>query len=229
MELNSKIVWGNYHIPGSTFRISNELAFQHTDVLLLCPRIGLLQSKPSSVLSKKHFSFDIILLVRSCLLISGAVWYVAMIATAFNRYQDLNLVCNDAHFARYLLLEAAIASFGFIACLLLKVAFTSSGFAAFLRLTAALAGLVALWFVAYLNFDPTLFGLGLAAYLALEIALCSALLLVASLLPVEAIQAVCSLAETSFFFVRYHSNRFSLARVALNGILVYTAKFRTFT
>ena len=77
--------------------------------------------------------------------------------------------------------------------------------------------------------DPTLFGLGLAAYLALEIALCSALLLAASLLPVEAIQAVCSLAETSFFFVRYHSNRFSLARVALNGILVYTAKFRTFT
>ena len=140
VELNSKIVWGNYHIPGSTFRICNELAFQHTDVLLLCPRIGLLQSKPSSVLSKKHFLFDIILLVRSCLLISGAVWYVAMIATAFNRYQDLNLVCNDAHFARYLLLEAAIASFGFIACLLLKVAFTSSGFAAYLRLTAALSG-----------------------------------------------------------------------------------------
>ena len=79
-----------------------------------------------------------------------------MIATAFNRYQDLKLVCNDAHFARYLLLEAAIASFGFIACLLLKVAFTSSGFAAFLRLTAALAGsgLVGLGFAAYLSLIP---------------------------------------------------------------------------
>ena len=164
MELNSKIVWGNYHIPGSTFRISNELAFQHTDVLLLCPRIGLLQSKPSSVLSKKHFSFDIILLVRSCLLISGAVWYVAMIATAFNRYQDLNLVCNDAHFARYRILEAAIASFGFIACLLLKVAFTSSGFAAYLRLTAALSGS---GFVAYLCITAGLVSFEFAAYLSL--------------------------------------------------------------
>ena len=87
--------------------------------------------------------------------------------------------------------------------------------------------LVALGFVAYLSFDPTLFGLGLAAYLALEIALCSALLLAASLLP--AILSVCSLAETSFFLVGYHSNCFSLARLALDGILVYTVKFRTFT
>ena len=153
-----------------------------------------------------------------------------MIATAFIQYQDLKLVCNDAHFARYLLLDAAIVSLGFIACLLLEEIFISSRFVAYLymsysslgwfsvcdiplrccslgwlwvwgilRLTAALAGLVALWFVAYLSFDPTLFGLGLAAYLALEIALCSALLLAASLLPVEAILSVCWLSETSFF------------------------------
>ena len=179
-----------------------------------------------------------------------------MIATAFTRYHDLKLVCNDAHFARYLLLEAAIASFGFIAWILLIVAFISSGFPAYLRFTAALAGsrfvayhallqlwlaqgfeaylhltaaLVALRFVAYLSFDATFFGLGLAAYLALEIALCSAFLLTASLLPVEAVLSVCSLAETSFFLVRYRSNRYSLPRVALDGILVYTAKFCTFT
>ena len=58
--------------------------------------------------------------------------------------------------------------------------------------------LVAFRFVAYLSFDPTLFGLGLAAYLALEIALCSALLLAASWLPVEPVVSLCSLADTSF-------------------------------
>ena len=89
--------------------------------------------------------------------------------------------------------------------------------------------LVALGFVAYLSFDPTLFGLRLAAYLALEIVLCSALLLAVSLRPVEAILSVCWLSETSLSLVRYHSNRLSLARVALDGILVYTAKLRTFT
>ena len=57
--------------------------------------------------------------------------------------------------------------------------------------------LVALGFVAYLSFDPTLFGLRLAAYLALEIVLCSALLLAASWLPVEPVLSLCSLADTS--------------------------------
>ena len=50
-------------------------------------------------------------------------------------------------------------------------------------------------FRAYLIFDATFFGSALAAYLALEMALCSALLLAARLLPVADVLSVCSLAE----------------------------------
>ena len=71
---------------------------------------------------------------------------------------------------------------------------------AYLRFTAALAGS---GFAAYLRFDATFFGSVLAAYLVLKIALCSALLLAASWLPVKAVLSVCSLAETSFFLARY--------------------------
>ena len=159
-----------------------------------------------------------------------------MIATAFNRYQDLNLVCNDAHFARYLLLEAAIAmlwvhsmptSQSSLHQLRICGILTSHSSLVWFRVCGICitAGLVSFEFAAYLSLIPLC--LGLAAYLTLEIALCSALLLAASLLP--AILSVCSLAETSFFLVGYHSNCFSLARVALDGILVYTVKFRTFT
>ena len=85
-----------------------------------------------------------------------------MIATAFNRYQDLNLVCNDAHFARYLLLEAAIAM------LWVHSMPTSQSSLHQLRICGILTSHSSIgWFRAYLCITAGLVSFEFAAYLSL--------------------------------------------------------------